>query len=137
MKKLFLIAVFFGFALAAKAQDFTFIVHPEVADGSLTTEDVKNVLLGNMTKWRHGAVIKLVVLTEGPIQTEVVRDFTQRTPEQFDKFWKRQVFTGTGIMPAQAKTDAEVITYVAANPGAIGYIAKESTDPRVKILPVQ
>jgi ABC-type phosphate transport system substrate-binding protein len=138
MKKIFLVAaLFLGLTVAAKAQDVAFIVHPDLAETGLTADDVKNVLLGNMTKWPHGTVIKLVVLTEGAEHAKVIRDYTQRSPEQFDKFWKRQVFTGAGVMPAQVKTDAEVIAYVAANPGAFGYILKESANPQVKILSVQ
>jgi len=136
MKKLLFIAAFLGLTFAARGQDAVFIVHPDLNEGTLTAENVKHILLGNKTKWPHGSVIKLVVLTEGAVLEKVIKDYTQRTPDQFDKFWKKQVFTGVGTMPAQAKTDAEVIAYVAANPGAIGFIAKESVTDKVKVIPV-
>lgn len=82
------------------------------------------------------ATIRLVVLTEGEIHAAVLHTYAQRAPDQFDKWWKKQVFTGKGAMPAQAKTDAEVVDYVAKTPGAFGYVAKSSaaTD-RVHISP--
>jgi ABC-type phosphate transport system substrate-binding protein len=134
VKKLFLFAAFLGLTLVARAQDFSFIVHPDFAETAITSDDMKQVLLGNLTKWRRGTVIKLAVLTEGAVHTKVVRDYTQRTPDQFDKYWKRQVFTGAGILPFQAKSDAEVIAYVAANPGAVGYVATASATDKVRIL---
>ena len=136
MKKLFFFAALLALALTAKAQDVVFVVHRDLTETTLSAEDVKNILLGNLTKWPKGPVIKLVILTEGPVQTKVIRDHTQRTPDQFDKFWKRKVFTGTGIMPAQVQTEAEVIAYVAANPGAIGYVSKPNASEKVRILPV-
>lgn len=137
MKKLFLLAVFLGLTLAARAQEFSFVVHPDFTETAVTADDMKQILLGNLTKWRRGAVVKLAVLTEGPVHTKVIRDFTQRTPDQFDKYWKRQVFIGAGVLPFQAKTDEEIIAYVAANPGAVGYIATSSATDKVKLLKLQ
>ena len=134
MKILFLIAALCGFTAFAKAQDVALVVHPDFAETSVTADDVKQILLGSLAKWRGGQVVKLVVLTDGAVHTKVIRDFTQRTPEQFDKFWKRLVFTGAGTLPAQAKSDAEVIAYVAANPGAIGYVAVGSVSANVQVL---
>ncbi len=135
--KLFILSLFLGFALAAHAQDTVFIAHLESSDKAITTEDAKSILLGSLTKWRTGPVIKLIVLTDGPVHEHVIKHYTQRTPDQFDKFWKKLIFTGNGIMPAQAKTDAEVVAFVAATPGACGYVAKGSATSAVKVLSPQ
>jgi ABC-type phosphate transport system substrate-binding protein len=111
-----------------------FIAHPSTAESVVSAEDAKNILLGNKTKWGSGANIKLVVLTDGEVHESVVKDHTQRTTDQFDKHWKKLVFTGKGAMPATGKTDADVIAYVAANPGAFGYVAKDSATAQVKVL---
>jgi len=133
---LFCAALLFG-VLTVRAQEAVFIVHPDVADPAISADDAKSILLGNLTKWRSGPVIKLIVLTEGSVHEKTIKDYTQRTPDQFDKYWKKKVFTGQGSMPAQAKTDAEVIAYVAANPGALGYVDKTSVTDKVKELPVK
>lgn len=110
---------------AAHAQEAVFIVHPSVTETSLTADDVKNVLLGNKTKWGSGN-LKLVVLTEGAVHQKIIQTYTQRSTDQFDKYWKKQVFSGKGIAPTTAKTDAEVVEYVSKNPGAFGYVGLES-----------
>ena len=138
MKKLFLFAsLILGFAAAARAADVAFIAHPSLKESSLSAEEARNILLNNKTKWSSGPAVKLVVLSEGPVHDHVLKQFAQRTPDQFEKYWKKQVFTGVGSMPTQAKTDAEVIAYVAENPGAFGYVSKASVTDKVKVLTAQ
>jgi ABC-type phosphate transport system substrate-binding protein len=138
MKRLLLIATaLFGLALSVHAQDAVFITNTASADASLSGDDVKAILLGNKTKWDGGGVIKLVVLTEGAVHDKVIRDHTQRSADQFDKYWKKLVFTGKGMPPASAKTDADVIDYVSKTPGSFGYIAKESAADKVKVIAIK
>jgi ABC-type phosphate transport system substrate-binding protein len=132
-----LILALTAMTLGAKAQEVVLIVNPEVAESSVSSDDVKNILLGNKFKWETAGNIKVVLLTDGPVHEKAIQQFTQRTVDQFDKFWKKQVFTGKGIMPAQVKTDAEVVDYVAKTPGAFGYIARENITDKVKVLPMK
>ncbi len=65
---------------------------------------------------------------------------------QFERTWRKKVFTGTGSMPKAVKTEKSLIEKVARTGGAIGYVSMgiaessetiQGTDSRVKILPVQ
>ena len=135
MKRLSILVVALAiFAIHARGQDAALIAHPSVGDTKVSAEDVKGILLGTKTKWDAGGVIKLIVLSEGVVHEKVIKDYTQRTGDQFDKHWKKQVFTGKGIMPQVAKTDAEVVDYVAKTPGAFGYVARENATDSVKLL---
>lgn len=120
----------------ATAADWVLVAHPDSAPASLSKEDVKNILLGNKTKWDAGGLIKLAVLTEGPVHDAVIQNFAARTADQFDKYWKKQVFTGKGVAPEAFKTDAELVAYVAKTPGAFGYVATGSAGTGVKTVAV-
>jgi ABC-type phosphate transport system substrate-binding protein len=135
--RFFACLAFFTAALALRAEDFVFVVHPSVAASDLSADDAKNILLGNKTKWDGSGNIKLVVLTEGAVHDKVIREHTQRSADQFDKYWKKLVFTGKGMAPATAKTDADVLDYVSKNPGSFGYVAKESATDKVKVLSIK
>jgi ABC-type phosphate transport system substrate-binding protein len=115
--------------------EFTLIAHPEAA-AAVSKEDVKNILLGVKTKWDNGAAIKLAVLAQGATHDEVVQTFTARTADQFDKYWKKQVFTGKGVAPDQFRTDAEIAAFVAKTPGAFGYVTKAADAAGAKVLTV-
>lgn len=134
---LLLIALALGLASAASAADAVFIVNPQGADASISGDSLKAVLLGNQTKWSGGGLIKLVVLTSGPAHDHVMQDHAQRTADQFDKYWKKLVFTGKGVMPEQAADEAAAVAYVAKTPGALGYVSAGAVTSSVKVLPVQ
>lgn len=122
-----------GIALATHASEAVIIAHPAVPEATLSGEDVTNILLGKKTSWSSGT-IKLAVLSEGALHDQVVRTFAQRTADQFDKHWKKLVFSGKGIMPAVFKTEAEVLDYVARTPGALGYVAPSAVNGAVKLI---
>ncbi|HEY9247790.1 MAG TPA: hypothetical protein VIO38_01600 [Rariglobus sp.] len=129
-----LLALLLGLASAARAQDVSFIVNPQGADAAISADDLKAVLLGNKTKWDGGGLVKLAVLTTGAAHDKVMHDHVQRSADQFDKYWKKLVFSGKGVMPAQAADDAAMIDYVSKTPGALGYVSAGAVTDKVKVL---
>jgi ABC-type phosphate transport system substrate-binding protein len=138
MSRLFLfLALLSGCVASARAQDVAFIANTQGADAALSADDVKAVLLGNKTKWDGGGLIKLAVLTNGSVHDAVMQTYAQRSADQFDKYWKKQVFTGKGVMPAQAADEAAIIDYIAKTPGAFGYVSSSAVTDRVKVLSIK
>lgn len=135
MLNFFLLAALILSAGALKAADFVLIANPSVTEASLSKDDVKNILLGTKTRWDSGGNITLAVLTDGAAHDAVIQTFTARTADQFEKYWKKQVFTGKGSAPDSFKTDADMIAFVAQTPGAFGYVTAASGS--VKVLKVQ
>ncbi|ACB77776.1 hypothetical protein [Opitutus terrae] len=136
MKTLLLMLALAASLGIARGQEVAFVVHPAVAESAVSAADIKNILLGTKTKWSSGP-LRLVVQTDGAVHAKVIQQYAQRSPDQFDKYWKKQVFTGKGTMPAAAKNDAEVIAFVASTPGAFGYLAAASVTDKVKLLEVK
>ncbi len=132
-----ILAFMFGVAATVRAADVVFVVNAQSAEGSLSADDIKSVLLGNKIKWDGGGVIKLAILTAGPVHEQVMQERVQRSADQFDKYWKKLVFTGKGVMPQQAADDAAVIDYVSKTPGALGYVAAASVTAQVKVLTIK
>ncbi len=132
-----LLTVLLSFAGLVRADDAVFIVNPAGADASISAEAAKAILLGNKTKWDGGGLIKLAVLTQGEAHEKIMHDFVQRSADQFDKYWKKMVFSGKGMMPVQAASDVDLIAYVAKTQGAIGYVSAASVTGAVKVLTVK
>ncbi len=120
-----------------RADDAVFIAHPDVKAESLTAAEAKAILLGNQTSWSGGGNLKLAVLTSGPVHESVLRTYTERSADQFEKYWKKLVFTGKGSLPEQAADEAAIVAYVAKTPGAFGYVAAGSTPAGVKVLTIR
>ena len=49
-------------------------------------------------------------------------------------YWSKLVFTGKGTPPAELANEAAVLSHVAANPDAIGYVDAASVDGSVKVV---
>jgi hypothetical protein len=55
-------------------------------------------------------------------------------PEEFRSQWRKVVFTGEGAMPKAFDSESALIEYVAATPGAVGYVSRISSQNGVKLL---
>jgi hypothetical protein len=73
----------------------------------------------------RSAFTRAVLSVEGMGQISAVQNF-----------WLQQVYSGRSSPPAIKATDAEVIAFVVANPGAIGYVAAAPAAGGVKVLTV-
>ncbi len=51
--------------------------------------------------------------------------------------WTIKALSGKGTRPKEVKTEAEVVTYVAAEPWGIGYVDRARVDDTVKIVDVK
>ena len=131
------IAALAGLSATVQAADVAYIVNAQSTETALSADDLKSVLLGNKIKWDGGGVIKLAVLTAGPVHDQVMQERAQRSADQFDKYWKKLVFNGKGVLPVQAADDAAVVDYVAKTPGALGYVAAASVTAQVKVLTIK
>jgi ABC-type phosphate transport system substrate-binding protein len=136
IRLLLALSAFAATALLARAASATFITHPD-GPGTVSRADVKNILLGNKTKWDSGTLLKLAVLTEGAAHESVIQEFTARSADQFEKYWKKQVFTGKGDAPSAFKSDADMIAFVAKTPGSFGYVSAAAAPAGVKAVKVE
>ena len=59
-----------------------------------------------------------------------------RSAKQIESFWQQQIFSGKDVPPEQKASDAEVIAWVKANPGAIGYVSAGSAVSGVTVVKV-
>jgi ABC-type phosphate transport system substrate-binding protein len=124
-------------SVSARAAEFLIVANPAISISSVSKDDFKNILLGNKSKTDGGTNIKLALMTEGPVHETVIQTFTARSVDQFDKYWKKLVFTGKNVAPDTFKSESELLAFVAKTPGAIGYVAAGTQATETKILKVE
>jgi ABC-type phosphate transport system substrate-binding protein len=103
----------------------------------ISKSDLKDVFTGVASSLRDGSHITPVVLKAGATQDEFLAAYIGKPDGAFRAGWRNLVFSGEATMPRQLPSDAAVVEYVAHTPGAIGYIAKASAHPGVKVLEVK
>jgi ABC-type phosphate transport system substrate-binding protein len=104
----------------------------------LTREDLARIFLGKKTLWDSGARIMPAMLDEetGPMQP-FVEGVLKKSVEQYRAYWKRLLFSGGGTAPRTFRNSAQVLEFVAKNPGAIGVVESSAADDRVKVVDVE
>lgn len=126
-----------GLSASLAGADFQLIVNPGVPQADVSKEDIKNIFLGNVTKWQSGEVVKLGLLTEGPAADASAKEIAARTADQLSKYWKKQVFTGKGSSPEILKTDADAVAFVAKTAGAVAAVSPGTDVSTVKVLTIK
>ena len=113
-----------GSISAAEAAGFQLIVHPSNPVTELSRTEVSRLFFKKVRRWESGVKVKPVDLSA---RTELRAEFSEevhgRSYSSVRAYWQQQIFTGRDVPPPEQSSDSEVIEYVLANPGAIGYVA--------------
>ena len=104
------------------------IAHPFV---SLSGDDIRNVYLGE--KQLAGS-LKLVPVSNSVIQNEFLAKVLQTDEPKYQARWIRKRFREGLTPPPTLASDAEVLSFVRATPGAIGYVSRSGEGAGVKVL---
>ena len=87
------------------------------------------------TRWPDGTQVQPVDLREdSALRKDFYLKVTGRSRGQLRAFWARQAFTGQGFPPKELATTEEVLRFIEATPGAIGYVDRKTAEGSVKIL---
>lgn len=101
------------------------IGNKNIPESSLSKMDIQNVFLGKKTKL-GGTKITFVILKSGDVHESFLKEYLSRTPSQYNKYWKKMIFTGKGKAPKVFETEEALVEYVKASEGAIGYISPDT-----------
>jgi ABC-type phosphate transport system substrate-binding protein len=108
---------------------FVVIVHPDIEGNELPKVILSAIFLRKAPRWEDGTDVRPVDQSmNSPLRaafTEAVLDVPYT---RLQRFWSDEIKKGTEPPPVKS-TDADVIAYVSATPGAIGYVSADATVP--------
>jgi ABC-type phosphate transport system substrate-binding protein len=118
----------FGLALAAAAArgedpGFRVVVNAANAVTSMTKEEAARYFLRKKAAWPDGSGVQPVDLAPGPTRRVFTSVVLKKDVFAVKSYWETQIFSGRGVPPPEKPSDAAVIAFVEANPGAIGYVS--------------
>lgn len=112
----------------AGAQGFTLIVHADNPATTLGKSEVTNIFLKRSAKFASGKAALPVDQAKSAAAREAFsKAVLGRSAAAVVAFWQQQIFAGKDTPPAERQSDAEVIAFVRATPGAIGYVSAGAT----------
>jgi ABC-type phosphate transport system substrate-binding protein len=131
-----------GWAARAEAQAqarFKIVVNAGSSVGSFTAAEVSRFFLKKTVRWSSGEPVHAVDLPEtSPIRANFSQAIHDRPVAAIKVYWQQQIFAGQGVPPVELASEREVLDYVAATVGAIGYVSADApVREGVKVVPLR
>ncbi len=131
---LLLVVLISGPLSPAIAGDVVVICNKNVPVNSLEPDIIRNIFLGHKSKWNNDEFINFVTLSRGSTHKNFCKKYLKKSPGQFGSFWKQMLFTGKGQPPKSFNSEEEMIEYITATKGSIGYASANINTDKVKII---
>jgi ABC-type phosphate transport system substrate-binding protein len=120
-----------------KAEAFRIVVNLDNKLARIDQEDLARIYLGKKTLWEWDARIVPAMLDENAkLSQSFLETHLKRSVSQYRAYWKRLLFSGGGTPPRTFRTSAEVVEFVARQPGGIGVVEAAAVDSRVRAVDV-
>lgn len=121
---------------------FRVIVASSSAVSEMKRDELARIFLKKQTRWKDGKEVSPVDQSaRSSVRAAFSRDVL--AAEGLDKisavenYWRQQIYSGRGNPPAVKTSDDEVRRFVAATPGAIGYVSEDAELAGVKTVKLQ
>ncbi len=121
----------------AFASDWILVANKGIVEGALSNSDVKKIFLGKKKMWGNDQKILLAIPKEDDMFKNFVKTYTKKSPGQFKNYWKNMLFTGKGEMPKTFSNDKELVEYIQATKGAIGFVSSSAGSENVKTISIK
>jgi len=130
---LFMLFLWVGSAPAHAA--LAIIVHPSNNLSGITADQAADIYLGKSGVFPNGQ--RVTPVDQGPSSPAHLKFYkavVKKDGSALKVYWSKLLFTGKGQPPREIGDDAEMKSWVASNPDAIGYVDGKFVDSTVKVL---
>jgi ABC-type phosphate transport system substrate-binding protein len=111
-------------ASAPPAAAFKVVVNGANGVSSMTKEDVSKLFLKKVTSFPGGQAAMPVDQTkDSAVRKAFSTAVLGKDVSTVDSYWQQAIFSGRATPPAEKPGDNDVLAFVRANPGAIGYVS--------------
>jgi ABC-type phosphate transport system substrate-binding protein len=128
----------FAVATPAAAQEFRIIVNAANSTTELPADVAIKVFLKQSLKFPNGTAAQPVDQGKAsPVRVAFTRAVLGRPVTAVESYWQQQIFSGRDVPPPAKSTDDEVVAFVKANAGGIGYVSGGAALAGVKVVTVK
>jgi len=120
----------------ATAQDVIIVVNKGTSISEISLGQLRDIFTGARSRFNNGGRALPVLLKGGAVHEVFLHHYVGDSPEEFRLRWRKAIFTGQGSMPREFATEGAMLEYVAATPGAIGYVSRVVDPQAVKVVTI-
>jgi ABC-type phosphate transport system substrate-binding protein len=119
------------------AQEFQVVANPSVSVAAVSASELSDVFLKKAQKVGGAAVSPVDQGKTSALRAAFAKRVHGRATTAIDAFWQQQIFSGGESPPPSKASDDEVVAWVKATPGGIGYISAGAAPAGVKVVAVK
>jgi len=131
----FLLVAVFCLGSGMAAAELVVVVNARSGVAAMTRNEVINIFFGRNRQFFNGMEVQPVDLVDGNPQRAVFyKLLVGKDLSEINAYWSRQIFTGRMQAPPRLDNTEEVLKWVAARPGGIGFVELNRADARVRVV---
>lgn len=129
-------------AATARAQDkaghLAIVVNKGSGLSEVSSAELAKFFKAEKTKAPDGSKVVIVMQEAGrPEREAALQNIYKMSDGEYNKYFLQATFTGAvASAPKALANGRSVLAFVAANPGALGYVKGDETDDTVKVLKI-
>jgi ABC-type phosphate transport system substrate-binding protein len=124
------------FAAPASSGEVAVIANPSVPIHQISRTLLVDIYVGDVREWENGEPVVLLDLKPKSSVKEAFYNYLGKSSSRIKSIWMRHMLTGEGDPPEALDNQAEILEWVTATPGAIGYVDRELVTGDVVTLAV-
>lgn len=118
--------------LPARA-DFYVVVHASNPQRSLTQKEAVDLFMGRSRAFANGEFALIFDLPrDNPRRAAFYQALTGMSMAQVNSYWSRLMFSGQSTPPQALADEAAMAGMLRRNPGALGWLSREPTEPGLR-----
>lgn len=121
-----------GLASGATGEDIVVIAHASVPKTDRVT--LQRLYTGRIVSINQQSVVPINLPTGAPARDEFLQWVMEQNEEQYLGYWLVRRYVGKGSSPKELGSVDEVIKFIAATPGAIGYVPLSKVPPGTNVI---
>jgi len=102
---------------------------------AISDSDLSRLFLGKLKQFSSGnKAIPVNQKFGSNVRKEFEQKVLKKSSRQVKAYWSKRLFSGKGKPPKELSSDQDIISQVASDKNAIGYVDASKVDGSVKIL---
>lgn len=125
MKPFFVLSMLLAVTVLARPFDeFVIVTHPGVGTATLSTNAWSAIFLKKTRTWPGGTpIIPLDQSERSVVRIKFTTVVHRKSVSAVRSYWHQRIFFGRDVPPIEKASDAAVVDFVRATPGAVGYVS--------------
>jgi hypothetical protein len=109
------------------------IGHPSLG-AKIDAPTVQKIFTGKVIEVGGVGVTAVNAHLGSPLRNQFLQLYLNQDEDKYTAYWTVRRYIGKGVPPREMATSADIIKFVNATPGAVGYIDESEVTPGLNVL---